>query len=50
MVFSGGRHHNQRRGHCVGRIPGPSTGKGTGSAERSSDHVQECGFEEEIHH
>jgi hypothetical protein len=28
---------------------GPSTGEGTGSAERPSDHVQECGSEEEIH-
>ena len=22
MLSSGGRHHKQRRGHCVGRIPG----------------------------
>jgi hypothetical protein len=28
---------------------GPSIGKGTGSAERPSDHVQERGSEEEIH-
>jgi hypothetical protein len=33
----------------VDRSVGPSTGKGTGSTERPSDHVQECGSEEEIH-
>jgi hypothetical protein len=33
----------------VDRNAGPSTSEGTGSAERPSDHVQECGSEEEIH-
>jgi hypothetical protein len=33
----------------VDRNTGPSTGEGTGSAERPRDHVQERGSEEEIH-
>jgi hypothetical protein len=33
----------------VDRSAGPSTGEGMGSVERPSDHVQECGSEEEIH-
>jgi hypothetical protein len=33
----------------VDRSAGPSTGKGTGTAERPSDHVQERGSEVEIH-
>jgi hypothetical protein len=33
----------------VDRSAGPSTGEGTGSAERPSDNVQERGSEEEIH-
>jgi hypothetical protein len=33
----------------IDRSAGPSTGEGTGSAKRPSDHVQECGSEEEIH-
>jgi hypothetical protein len=33
----------------VDRNAGPSTSEGIGSAERPSDHVQECGSEEEIH-
>jgi hypothetical protein len=33
----------------VDRSAGPSTGEGTGSAERPRDHVQERGSEEEIH-
>jgi hypothetical protein len=40
--------------HILRAVPvdssaGPSTGKGTGSAERPRDHVQERGSEEEIH-
>ena len=31
------------------RSVAPSLGKGTGVAERLSDHVQDCGYEEEIH-
>jgi hypothetical protein len=33
----------------IDRSAGPSIGKGTGSAERPRDHVQECGSEEEMH-
>jgi hypothetical protein len=33
----------------VDRSVGPSTGEGTGSAKRPSDHVQERGSKEEIH-
>jgi hypothetical protein len=33
----------------VDRSAGPSTSEGMDSAERPSNHVQECGFEEEIH-
>jgi hypothetical protein len=33
----------------VDRSAGPSTGEGTGTAERPRDHVQECGSEEEMH-
>jgi hypothetical protein len=33
----------------VDRSAGPSTGEGTGIAERPRDHVQECGSEEEMH-
>jgi hypothetical protein len=33
----------------IDRSAGPSTGKGTGSAKRLSDNVQERGSEEEIH-
>jgi hypothetical protein len=33
----------------IDRSTGPSTGEGTSSTERPSDHVQERGFEEEIY-
>jgi hypothetical protein len=33
----------------VDRSVGPSTGEGTGTAERPRDHVQERGSEEEMH-
>jgi hypothetical protein len=40
--------------HIVPPVPidqsaGPSTGEGTGTAERPRDHVQEHGFEEQMH-
>jgi hypothetical protein len=33
----------------IDRSAGPSTGKGTGTTERPRDHVQERGYDEEMH-